>query len=86
MQQEFFPFKSESQAGFQGLPLHRFQVHFRLEELAIVSPVSFGVIHGHVRVADQCFRVLTVFRINTDTDAGINMQFVLFEQMKSVER
>src|ERR1700730_7176343 len=76
MQQELFSLESAAQASFERLSLYRLQIHFRLEELEIVAPPFLGMVHRHVRILDEGFGILSVFRVNTDTDAAIDMQIV----------
>ena len=39
------------------------------EELVIITPQGFGLIHRRVRVFDQRIHTLAIVRVNTDTDA-----------------
>src|SRR6266404_2211399 len=86
MQQELFSPESAAQAAFERLPLDSLQVHFRLEELEIVAPVFLGVVHGRVRILDQRFGILAVFRVDAYTDAAVNNQILSRDEVRCVER
>src|SRR5580658_2251619 len=86
MQQELFSLESSAQAAFQRLPLYSLQVHFRLEKLDIVASGFFGVVHRHVGILDQRFGILSVFRVDADTDAAIDIQVLSPDGVRRVER
>src|SRR5260221_4167063 len=74
MQQELFSLEGAVQAAFERLPLHSFEIHVRLEELEIVAPAFLCVVHRRVRILDQRFGIFSVFRVDANTDAAIDME------------
>jgi hypothetical protein len=76
VQQKLFPIEGGAEAFFQRLPFDGLQIHFRPEKLEIVTPGLLGVIHGHVRILNQRFGILTVSRIDADADAAIDIQIM----------
>ena len=54
VQHQFLSLQGVAQAILQRLPLESTYVQFLLEKLAVVPPVSLGVVHGKIRVLHQC--------------------------------
>jgi hypothetical protein len=50
-------------ASCHRLPLYSFLIHLRLEKLESVTPAFFGVVHRRIRILDERFGVLSVFRV-----------------------
>ena len=74
MQFELLVFHGHPQVMVHGQPLHGGLVHLGREELDIVAPQRFGVIHGGVGVLHQRFAVLPVVRVEREADAWRRMQ------------
>jgi len=70
------PLEGEPQAALKRLPLAGLPVHVRREELEIIAPAFLGVVHGCIRTLDEHFRIASVRRVNTDTDAAADRQFL----------
>ena len=76
---KFLPFQGPPQALFDGLPLHRPDVHRRLEKLVALTAVFLGLVHGRVRVFDERLRVQAVVGIDAHADAGGDVKIVLVD-------
>ena len=60
--------ESQAQIVFHRQALLRFGVHFAREKLVVVAALGFGVVHGHVGMLHERFRIRAVSGINTDAD------------------
>jgi hypothetical protein len=51
--------------------------HMWAEELIALPPILLGMIHGGVRIFDQCLGIIAIAGIETDTDAHCDVNLVL---------
>ena len=79
MDGKFLPFQGPPQAFFDGLPLHRPDVHRRLEEFVALTAVFLGLIHGRVGVFDERLRVQSVVGKDADADAGGDVKVMVVD-------
>src|ERR1700676_531278 len=86
VQQEFFALERAAQVAFQRLPLDGPQIHFRLEKLEIVTTLFLGVVHGGVGIFDKRSGIFSVFRVDADANAAIDMQIVPSDVVGRAER
>ncbi|MNN05988.1 hypothetical protein D3C81_1187670 [compost metagenome] len=64
------------QAAFQSLAVLRGAGQLLGVEMVAVAPVLLGLIHGHIRTADQLGHFLAVVGEQADADAGANEQLM----------
>ena len=76
---KFLPFQGPPQALFDGLPLHRPDVHRRLEEFVALTAVFLGLVHGRVRVFDERLRIQPIVGKDAHADAGGDMKIVVVD-------
>ena len=75
-----------AQAVFEKLPLDSTDVHVLREELVVVPPFVFCVVHRGVRTPDQGLRILAVVGVDADAYTGGDMQLLLGDSVRCRQR
>src|SRR5208282_3537447 len=76
VQHELVSLEGVAQVAFERLALDSLRIHFGREELEIVAAAFFGVVHRGIRMLDERFGIPSVFRIDADADAAVDMEIV----------
>jgi hypothetical protein len=82
MQHEFLLPDGAPQALLDGLPFYRANIHGCLEELKILAPIFFCLVHRGISILDQCFCIQAVFWIYTDANACGDMKIVVINRVR----
>ena len=70
--------KSVAQTAFQPHTFQSFPIHFLGEE-AISLSFFLGRVHCHISVLDQCFHIISIVRIDTNTNTPRYVKFVVLD-------
>jgi hypothetical protein len=54
--------------------------------MVVVAPLSLGQIHCRVRILDESIRIVTVLGVDTDPDAGAQMDIKLGDGVRHRKR
>ena len=68
------------------MPLHRPDVHRRLEKLKAPAPIFLGLVHCRVRVLDERVGVRAIGGIDADADTCGDVEIVLVDEMRPRHR
>jgi hypothetical protein len=86
MQQKLLPLQGAAQPAFEGLPFDAPDVHVLTEEMVFIAPLSLGVIHRGVRILDEGIRIVTVLGVDTDPNAGAQMNIMVGDGVRHRKR
>ena len=86
MQHEFVTVDGVAQSVFDRLTLERGHIQVRFEELIVVASAVFRLVHRKVGIFEQSLGVDCVIRIRDDPDAGGDINRVLADLVRLVQR